>query len=405
MNLIEKIKTVNDFNFKNKLALVRVDFNVPINNETFKIIDDTRIKYTLPTIQKIISDNGKVVLLSHFGKPKGKRLKNYSLKFIIPYLSEKLQKPIKFSKYCIGNTVMKNVHELKNGEILLLENIRFYKEEEENNDFFSFQLSKLGDIYINDAFGVSHRLHSSITNTPKFFGQKKGIGLLMKKEIQSLKKILGKGKKPITILLGGAKISSKIEILEYIFNKVDYILIGGGMAYPFIKEKGGNVGDSIIEKNEIFEKKLKKVFLKLKNKTNILFPTDVMIADSFKNSANTKIVSIDSIPNGWRGLDIGPNSIKKFCNIINKSKTILWNGPVGVFEFSNFSIGTKSIIKAIVNVTKHGTFSLVGGGDSLAALKMENCEKKISYLSTGGGAMLESLKNKLIPGLKAIISL
>ncbi|AWU42631.1 phosphoglycerate kinase [Blattabacterium punctulatus] len=404
----EDIKTVNDFNFKNKTAIVRVDFNVPINNKSKKILDDTRIKYSIPTIKKIINEYGKVVLISHFGRPKGKRSKTYSLKFIVSNLSKKLKIPIKFSEYCIGETVEKRVNELKNGEILLLENIRFYKEEEEGDENFAFQLSKLGDIYVNDAFSVSHRLHASITITPKFFGKNKCIGFLMKKEIHSLKKIFGKGKKPITILLGGAKIYSKISIIENLINLVDHILIGGGMAYPFIKIQGGKVGDSIVDKykyNEL-EKILKNIFDKYKkqDKTNISFPKDVVIADSFKNNANTKISSIYSIPNGWKGLDLGPKSIKYFCKIIKNSQTILWNGPLGVFEFSNFSLGTKSIARAIVNATKNGAFSLIGGGDSIASLKMEQCEKKISYLSTGGGAMLESLKNKILPGIKSIIS-
>ncbi|AWU44559.1 phosphoglycerate kinase [Blattabacterium punctulatus] len=404
----EEIKTVNDFNFKNKTAIVRVDFNVPINNKSKKILDDTRIQYSIPTIKKIINESGKVVLISHFGRPKGKRSKTYSLKFMVSNLSKKLQIPIKFSEYCIGKTVEKRVNELKNGEILLLENIRFYKEEEEGNENFAFQLSKLGDIYVNDAFSVSHRLHSSITIIPKFFGKNKCIGFLMKKEIYSLKKIFEKGKKPITILLGGSKIYSKISIIENLINLVDHILIGGGMAYPFIKIQGGKVGDSIVDKykyNEL-EKILKNIFDKYKkqDKTNISFPKDVVIADSFKNNANTKISSIYSIPNGWKGLDLGPKSIKYFCKIIKNSQTILWNGPLGVFELSNFSLGTKSIARAIVNATKNGAFSLIGGGDSIALLKMEQCEKKISYLSTGGGAMLESLKNKILPGIKSIIS-
>ncbi|AWU44011.1 phosphoglycerate kinase [Blattabacterium sp. (Cryptocercus kyebangensis)] len=404
----EDIKTVNDFNFKNKTAIVRVDFNVPINNKSKKILDDTRIQYSIPTIQKIIYEHGKVVLLSHFGRPKGERSKIYSLKFIVSYLSKKLQIPIKFSEYCIGKNVEKRVNELKNGEILLLENIRFYKEEEEGDENFAFQLSKLGDIYVNDAFSVSHRLHASITSLPKFFGKNKCIGFLMKKEIHSLKKIFERGKKPITILLGGAKIYSKISIIENLINLVDHILIGGGLAYPFIKAKGGKVGDSIVDiykYNEI-EKVLKNIFYKYKkqDKTNISFPKDVVIADSFKNNANKKISSIYSIPNGWKGLDLGPKSIKYFCEIIKKSKTILWNGPLGVFEFSNFSLGTKAIARSIVNATENGSFSLIGGGDSIASLKMEKCEKKISYLSTGGGAMLESLKNKILPGIKSIIS-
>ncbi|WP_119305842.1 phosphoglycerate kinase [Blattabacterium cuenoti] len=399
-----KIKTVENFNFENQTALVRVDFNVPVNKFQ-EIIDDTRIQYSIPTIQKILSEKGKIVLISHFGRPKGKPSKIFSLKFLANFLSKKLKINVSFFEDCIGETAIKKVRELKNSEILLLENLRFYKEEEEEDINFAYELSKLGDIYVNDAFGVVHRFHTSITLLPKFFENKKCIGFLMKKEIQYLNQFLyGKGKRPITILLGGAKISSKIKIIENLINLADFILIGGGMSFPFIKIKGGKIGNSIIEKDQIIEKTLKKIYSKYKNKINIIhLPYDVVIADSFKNESNTKIVPIHSIPNGWMGLDIGPISIKNFCKIIEKSKTILWNGPLGVFEFANFSLGTKSIARTIANVTERGAFSLVGGGDSIASLKMENCDKKISYLSTGGGAMLASLKNKILPGINAII--
>ncbi|WP_185861918.1 phosphoglycerate kinase [Blattabacterium cuenoti] len=400
---MKNIKTINDFNFKNKTALIRVDFNVPINN-AYQITDDTRISYSIPTIQKIISEKGKIVLLSHFGRPKGIPSKILSLKFLIPFLYKKFKLSVNFCENCIGESVEKKVSNLKNGEILLLENLRFHKEEEEENENFAFNLSKLGNIYVNDAFSVSHRFHSSITILPKFF-KKKCIGFLMEKEIQFLNKFLsGKVKKPITILLGGAKVSSKIKIIENFIKFANYILIGGGMAYPFIKINGGKIGNSIFEKNKKIEKTIIKILDKYHKKNGTLFfPKDVIVADSFKNTANTKIVPINSIPYGWMGLDLGPNSIKYFCNIIEKSKTIFWNGPMGVFEFHNFSLGTRSIAKAITNATKKGAFSLVGGGDSIASLKMEGCEKKISYLSTGGGAMLESLKNKMLPGIKAII--
>ncbi|WP_185859070.1 phosphoglycerate kinase [Blattabacterium cuenoti] len=405
--MLEDIKTINDFDFKDQIVLLRVDFNVPID-KYYQITDDTRIQSSLPTIQKILSEKGKIVLLSHFGRPKGIPSKTYSLKFLTSFLSEKLKITVNFCEDCIGKNAEKKVSELKNGEILLLENLRFYKEEEKENENFAFELSKLGNIYVNDAFGVSHRMHTSITILPKFFGKKKCIGLLMQKEIQFLKKFLsGKGEKPITVLLGGAKISSKIEIIENLIDFADHILIGGGMSYPFIKIMGGKIGKSLIEKDKKIEKILNKILDKCqeKNKKNILsFPKDVIIADSFKNTSNTKISPIDSIPYGWMGLDIGPSSIKYFCNIIEKSKTILWNGPVGVFELTNFSLGTRSIAKTIAKATEKGAFSLVGGGDSIASLKMEGCDKKISYLSTGGGALLESLKNKILPGIKAIIN-
>ncbi|WP_341655162.1 phosphoglycerate kinase [Blattabacterium cuenoti] len=402
---MKKIKTVYDFNFENQTALIRVDFNVPVD-KLKKIIDDTRIQYCIPTIKKVISEKGKIVLISHFGRPKGIPSKTYSLKFLTDYLSKQLKINVIFFEDCIGEAVIKKVHELKYGEILLLENLRFYKEEEKEDINFAYELSKLGDIYVNDAFGVIHRFHTSITILPKFFENKKCIGLLMKKEIQYLDQFLyEKEKKPITILLGGAKISSKIELVESFIDFADSILIGGGMSYPFIKIKGGTIGNSMIEEDKTIEKTLKKFLKKYQNKINIIhLPKDVVIADSFKNEANTKIVPIHSIPNGWMGLDIGPISIKNFCNIIEKSKTILWNGPVGVFEFSNFSLGTRSIARSIANVTEKGAFSLVGGGDSIASLKMENCDKKISYLSTGGGAMLDYLKkNKTLSGINAII--
>ncbi|WP_185871422.1 phosphoglycerate kinase [Blattabacterium cuenoti] len=399
---MKKIKTIDDFNFENQTALIRVDFNVPVN-KFFEITDDTRIRYSIPTIKKIFSDKGKIVLISHFKRPKGIFRKEHSIKFLSDHLSKKLKISVNFCEVCVGKTVIEKVNALKPGEILLLENLRFYKEEEKEDHNFAYELSKLGNIYVNDAFGVVHRKHASITILPKFFKQKKCIGFLMKKEIQYLNQFLhGKGKKPITVLLGGAKISSKIEIIENFIKFADSILIGGGMSYPIVKIKGGRVGDSMIEKNQKFEKILKKILYKYQNIIHL--PDDVIVADSFKNEANTKIVSIYSIPDGWMGLDIGPSSIKNFCKIIKKSGSIFWNGPVGVFEFSNFSLGTKSMAKAIANATEKGAFSLVGGGDSLASLKMGNYEKKISYLSTGGGSMLYYLNNKTLPGIEAIIS-
>ncbi|WP_185850148.1 phosphoglycerate kinase [Blattabacterium cuenoti] len=404
---MKKIKTVRDFNFEGKRVLIRVDFNVPIN-ENYQIIDDTRIQYSIPTIKKILSDKGKVILISHFGRPKGKYSKNFSLKFLVNHLSDELNTTVKFHNDCIGEKSEKKVNELKTGEILLLENLRFYKEEEKEDINFSKNLARLADFYVNDAFSVSHRLHSSVSVLPKLFNKKcKCIGILMEKEILFLDKFLsGKGKKPVTVLLGGAKIFSKIKIIENLIDFSDHLLIGGGISYPFIKIKGGKIGDSIteIENNKNIDDKLTSI-LNLNNKKNIIsLPTDVIISDYFDNSANTKICDIYSIPDKWIGLDIGPNSIKNFCNIINKSKTILWNGPMGVFELQKFSFGTKSIAKAIANATtKNKAFSLVGGGDSVAALKMVGYEKKISYLSTGGGAMLEYLKTKNNPGIQAMM--
>ncbi|WP_185864244.1 phosphoglycerate kinase [Blattabacterium cuenoti] len=398
------IKTVKDFNFKNKKTLLRVDFNVPID-KNHRIIDDTRIQYSIPTIKKIISDQGKVILITHFGRPKGKNLKSLSLNFLVHILSKKLKTHIKFHDNCIGDETEKKVNELKKGEILLLENLRFYKEEEEENEQFAKKLAKLGEFYVNDAFSVSHRSHTSISLLPKLFNNNKCIGMLMEKEILFLNKFLsGKGKKPITVLLGGAKIYSKIKVIENMINFSDYLIIGGGISYPFIKIKGGKVGNSIIKDDQTIDHRLIHSILSKDNRNIIHFPNDVIIADSFNNSANTKICNIYSIPDKWIGLDIGPNSIKHFCHIIKKSKTILWNGPMGVFEFKKFSTGTKSIAKAIAkSTTENESFSLVGGGDSIAALKTEGYDKKISYLSTGGGAMLEYLKNKSSIGIQSII--
>ncbi len=392
------IKNIDDFNFKNKTALLRVDFNVPIDN--FKnITDDTRIKYTIPTIKKIIYDGGKIVIISHFGRPKGIQSKKYSLKFLKLFLSKQLNNiPVFFYKNCIGENIEKKINEIKYREILILENLRFHKEEEECNKEFALKLSKYGDIYVNDAFGVCHRYHSSIYILPKFF-KKKCIGYLLKKEIENIDKFLSKKVyKPITIILGGSKISTKLDLIDKLWNLSDYILIGGGIAYPFISELGGKIGNSLID-NKINNSTIINIIKKNKKKQKIYFPTDVIISKFFTNSTNNKVSSIFSIPKKYMGLDIGPNTINIFCDIIKKSKTILWNGPMGVFEFSNFSKGTRLIAKEIKKITKKGAFSMIGGGDSISALKQEKCINDISYISTGGGAMLEYLKNKKLPGI------
>ncbi|WP_185882718.1 phosphoglycerate kinase [Blattabacterium cuenoti] len=399
--MMNEIKNINCFNFTNKRVLLRVDYNVPINNG--HITDDTRIQRSIPTIQKILSKKGKIILISHFGRHKDYQNKNLSLKFLVPILSKILKISIKFCENCIGSHVIKKIDQLKNGEILLLENLRLYKEEEMEDPKFSFYLSKYGDIYINDAFSVCHRFHSSITVLPKFFNEKKCMGILLEQEIKNLNLFLSeKSVKPITIILGGAKLSSKIETIKNIINFADHILLGGAMSFPFIKKKGGKIGNSYINNYILIEHLIENIICHSKIENKLSLPLDSIIANSFHNNAKTKIVSTYSIPNGWQGLDIGPNSIKNFCNIIQKSKTILWNGPMGVFEFPSFSLGTTSIAKGIAKSTKNGSFSLVGGGESLSALKIEKCEKNISYLSTGGGAMLEYLKNKNLPGIIAL---
>ncbi|WP_185864820.1 phosphoglycerate kinase [Blattabacterium cuenoti] len=403
---MKKIKDINDFDFYNKKALLRVDFNVPVNNFQ-EITDDTRIRYTIPTIQKILSDQGKVIIISHFGRPQEIKSKNYSLKFLLPYLSKLLKSPIFFCEKCIGKSVEEKIQKLKNGEIILLENLRFHKEEEKGNQKFAFELSKFGDIYVNDAFGASHRDHSSITILPKFFKNKKCIGLLMKKEIHNLNKLLlGNVKRPMTIILGGAKISSKINIIKRFIKISDYLLLGGIMSYPFIKKTGGHIGNSLItENNNENDKNFDQIvnnILSINNKTkNLILPKDIIALS--ENNKNIQNFSIFCIPKGWKGLDIGKESIKYFCDIITKSRTILWNGPMGKLELPKFSLGTISIAKKIAEVTtEKNYYSIVGGGDSIYALKKAKCINNISYISTGGGAMLEMLKNKNLPGIKAI---
>lgn len=396
------MKNVSDFNFLNKTVLLRVDYNVPTDNLK-KITDDTRIRYSLPTIKKIISDNGKIILISHFGRPKGIHNK-YSLKFLIPILSKILNKNIHFIDDCMKTDIEEKIKNMKCGDIFLLENLRFYKEEEEGNEEFAYKLSKYGNFYINDAFSVSHRYHSSIFILPKFFPkEKKCIGFLMKKEIDKFKKFLsGKMKKPISILLGGSKILSKLEIIDKCIEFSDHILLGGAMAYPFIMKKGGKVGE-YEKKFDISKVKniIKNILYKNYGKNILIYPKDVIIA-KFNDLNKINISSIYSVPKKWIGLDIGPKSIKCFSNYIRNSNTILWNGPMGMFENNKFSMGTKIIAEEIIKMTEKGSYSIVGGGDSLSALRLAKKYNKISYLSTGGGAMLESLKNKVLPGIIAI---
>lgn len=394
------MKTIDDFNFKNKIALVRVDFNVPID-EIGNVTDDTRIKASVPTIKKILNDGGNIILMSHLGRPNGIFIKKYSIKNIINSVSEILESEIEFcSSYINNNNYLNNIFFLKKKRIIFLENLRFHKEEENGNKEFSYQLSKLGDIYVNDAFGTAHRNHASTAIVPNFF-KKKCLGYLMIQEINAINKIIKNKNRPITYILGGSKVSSKISLIENILSKIDYLLIGGGMAYTFIKAIGGNIGNSIIEND-----KLDLVFkiLEKAKKENVIIklPIDSVIANSFHNDSKKKIVFIDKIPNNWQGLDIGPKSIEIFSDIILSSKTIFWNGPLGVFEFPNFSSGTFKIANAIVNVTKKGAFSLIGGGDSLSVVNKLNINNKISYISTGGGAMMELIKGKKLPALLAI---
>ncbi|MDG1040354.1 MAG: phosphoglycerate kinase [Polaribacter sp.] len=394
------MSTLKEFNFKNKRALIRVDFNVPLNTE-FMVTDSTRIHAAKSTIQTVLNDGGSAVLMSHLGRPKGKE-DQFSLRHIVKKVSEVLGVKVNFVDDCIGEKVEKAVSELKAGEVLLLENLRFYEEEKSGDQNFAAQLSKLGDIYVNDAFGTAHRAHASTAIIAEFFPEKKCFGNLLAREIESINKVLNDSQKPVTAILGGAKVSSKIGVIENILDKVDHIIIGGGMTFTFVKALGGKIGSSLVEDDK---QELALVILeqaKAKN-VQIHLPVDAIIADSFSNDANTKEVDTNQIPDGWMGLDSGPKTADKFAEVIAKSKTILWNGPLGVFEMENFSKGTIELGNAISKATKNGAFSLVGGGDSVAAVKQFGFAEKVSYVSTGGGAMLEMLEGKTLPGIEAIL--
>jgi phosphoglycerate kinase len=393
------MKTIQSFDFKNKKALIRVDFNVPLDSE-FNVTDVNRIEAVKPTIAKIIQDGGSVVLMSHLGRPNGKEAK-YSLKHIVVKVSEVLGLPVKFVGDCIGAEAENAANNLQNGEVLLLENLRFYSEEEAGDYNFSKALSRLGDIYVNDAFGTAHRAHASTTIIAQFFPAHKCFGSLLAKEIESIDRVLKNSEKPVTAILGGSKVSSKITVIENILDKVDHMIIGGGMTFTFIKALGGEVGDSICESDKL---DLALSILKQASEKNvhIHIPVDVVAANAFSNDAKTQIVDVKAIPFGWQGLDAGPKSIEIFKNIILNSKTILWNGPLGVFEMENFAKGTIALGEIIAKSTENGAFSLVGGGDSVAAVKQFGLASKMSYVSTGGGAMLEMLEGKTLPGIAAI---
>ena len=393
------MKTIDDFNFENKKALIRVDFNVPLD-DNHQVTDATRIEAAKPTILKILEDGGSAILMSHLGRPKDNE-PEFSLKHITAKVSEIIGVQVKFAENCVGGTAEKAAADLEPGEILLLENLRYHEEETKGDKDFAEQLSKLGDIYVNDAFGTAHRAHASTTIIAQFFPEHKCFGYLLAKEIESIDKVLNDNEKPVLAILGGAKVSSKITVIENVLDKVDHLILGGGMAYTFIKAQGGKIGSSICEddKQELALEILKKA--KEKN-VNVHLPVDVLAADSFSEFANTKVEPIDSIPDGWQGLDAGPKSLENFAQVVANSKTILWNGPLGVFEMEPFAKGTIALGDAIAEATKNGTFSLVGGGDSVAAVKQFGFEDKVSYVSTGGGAMLEMLEGKELPGIAAI---
>ena len=393
------MKTIQNVNFKNSKALIRVDFNVPLNAQ-FEVTDDTRIVSAKPTILKVLEDGGSCILMSHLGRPKAQE-PEFSLRHIVSTLETILGVQVLFSSNCIGEDAQKASDNLKPGQVLLLENLRYHPEETKGDLGFAEALSKLGNFYINDAFGTAHRAHASTTIIAQFFPENKCFGSLLAQEIESIEKVMKTGEKPVLAILGGAKVSSKITIIDNILDKVDHLIIGGGMTFTFIKALGGYVGDSICEDDkmdlalEILEK------AKQKN-VQIHIPVDVLAADDFSNEANTQIVDVRAIPENWQGLDCGPKSKAIFHEVVQKCKTILWNGPLGVFEMETFSAGTIALGNSIAEATKNGAFSLVGGGDSVAAVKQFGFENKVSYVSTGGGAMLESLEGKILPGIAAI---
>lgn len=394
------MKTIFDINFQGKKALIRVDFNVPLD-ENFNVTDANRIEAAQPTIAKILKDGGAVILMSHLGRPKGKEDK-YSLKHIVSKVEEVFGKPVKFAEDCRGEVAQRAAAELQMGEILLLENLRFYSEEEAGDVVFSKELASLGDVYVNDAFGTAHRAHASTTIIANEFSNDKCFGALLAKEIESIDKVLKNSEKPVTAILGGSKVSTKITIIENILDKVDHMIIGGGMTFTFIKALGGKIGNSICEDDKM-ELAL-EILEKAKAKgVQIHLPVDVLAADAFSNDANTQVVEVNAIPDGWQGLDAGPKTLEFLKEVVLNSKTILWNGPIGVFELPAFANGTITLGEYIAEATKNGAFSLVGGGDSVAAVKQFGLESKVSYVSTGGGAMLEMLEGKTLPGIAAIL--
>ncbi len=393
---------ITELDLNNKKVLLRVDFNVPMN-KNLEVTDNTRIKSSIKTILYVIKKGGTCILISHMGRPKNGYKKNLSLKNIVLELQSLLNKKITFVSDCIGDNAKRACQGSKKGEIILLENLRFYPEEESGDISFAKSLSALGDIYINDAFGTAHRNHVSTGILPRFFKGKKAMGFLLSKEVEVLDKIFKNNTPPVLAIIGGAKVSSKIQILKNLINVVDNLIIGGGMAYTFIKAKGGEIGNSLCEE-EFLDEAQKILFLAKKRNVKIHLPHDVVVSDKFSNSSDTDIVNIYEIPKKMEGLDIGPKSINKFDQIILNSKTILWNGPLGVFEMSNFQKGTKQTALSIAKATKKGAFSLVGGGDSISAIKLFGMDDKFTYISTGGGAMLESIEGKVLPGIEALLN-
>lgn len=396
------MNTIDNLNFAGKKALVRVDFNVPLDS-TFNITDDNRMLGAIPTIVKILKDGGSVILMSHLGRPKEGPEDKYSLKHLVKHLSELLKQEVHFSTDCISEDAVNQANRLKSGEVLLLENLRFYKEEEKGDEAFAEKLARLGDIYVNDAFGTAHRAHASTAVIAKFFPGAKYFGYLMAGELANAEKILNYAERPFTAIMGGAKVSDKILLIEKLLEKVDNLIIGGGMAYTFARALGGKTGNSLVEEDKL-ELAFELIDKARIHNVKLLLPVDSIIADAFSADANTAIAQNDFIPDGWMGLDIGTQSIQYFSTVVKNSKTILWNGPMGVFEMKKFEAGTKAIAEAVVEATKNGAFSLIGGGDSAAAIAKFGFEEEVSYVSTGGGALLEYMEGKELPGVTAINS-
>ena len=392
--------TINDFNYKGKRVIVRVDFNVPLNDK-FEITDNKRIRAALPTIRKLLADGAAVILMSHLGRPKQGREEKFSLKHLVPELESLLGSKVHFASDCIGTKVEQKAKSLEAGEVLLLENLRFYKEEAAGEKLFSIKLAALADCYVNDAFGTAHRAHASTAIIAESFPNDKAAGLLLAGEITNAQKVLGGAERPYVAIMGGAKVSDKILIIEKLLDKVDHLIIGGGMVYTFFKAMGGTIGNSLCEDEKL--ELAKELLSKAKEMgVQIHLPKDSVIASNFSNDVPTKVADNMEIPDDWMGLDIGPDSVGKFCDVIRTCKTILWNGPMGVFEMSNFENGTRSVAQAIVDATRRGAYSLIGGGDSAAAIAKFGMEDEVSYVSTGGGALLEYMEGKELPGLAAL---
>ncbi len=394
------MKTIDNLDLKDKKVLIRVDFNVPLN-EKREITDDTRIQGALPTIRKVLESGGYPILMSHLGRPKDAYEEKFSLKPVATHLSKLLGREVYFASDCVGADTKKMADNLKQGDVLLLENLRFHAAEKKGDASFSKELASLADLYVNDAFGTAHRAHASTTIVAQFFPDRCAFGYLIENELKNMDRILHQSEKPFTAIMGGVKVSDKIMVIENLLELIDNLVIGGGMTYTFIKARGGKTGKSILEEDKLDLARDLLIKASAKN-VRVYLPTDNIVADTFDNEARTNITSAGEVPEGWMGLDIGPETIKTYTNVIMESKTILWNGPMGVFEMSSFQMGTRSIAEAIAEASSKGAFSLIGGGDSVAAINKYKLKEQVGYVSTGGGAMLEYMEGKILPGIKAI---